>query len=48
MSANVVLLGAVINGAHRRITAEYYGNYAYGEDAREPTGAAAADPSERV
>ena len=48
LSANVVLLGAVVNGAHRRITAEYYGNYAYGEDAREPTGAAAADPSERV
>lgn len=48
LSANVALLGAVINGAHGRITAEYYGNYVYGESAREPTGAKARDPSERA
>jgi len=48
LSANVVLLGAVINRAPRRITTEYYGNYAYGECARETTGAKAMDPSERA
>ena len=48
LSANVVLLGALINGAQPRITAEYYGDYAYGESGRESTGAAAMDPSERA
>ena len=48
LNANVVLLGAVINGAQRRVAAEYYGNFVYGNYAREQTGGTAKDPSERA
>lgn len=48
LRANITLLGAVINGAQRRITAEYHGDYVYGEYAREPAGATAMDLSERA
>ena len=48
LKTDVVLLGAVINRAHRRITAEHDGHYADGERAREPSGAAALDPMERA
>lgn len=46
LQTNVVLLGVVVNAARRRVTAEYYGDYAYG--ASNPASAAARDQSERA
>ena len=48
LKTDVVLLGVVINAAQRRITREYYGDYAYGQDAANPAAGSARDLSERA
>ena len=45
---DAVLLGAVINAAQRRVTAEYYGAYTYGQDARGQADNPSRDRSERA
>ncbi|MDE2767903.1 MAG: polysaccharide biosynthesis tyrosine autokinase [Chloroflexota bacterium] len=47
LKTDAVLLGAVINAARPRVTAAYYGDYAYGAGPSDSEGAAAWDPSER-
>ena len=48
LKTDAVLLGAVINAARPRVTAEYYGDYAYGGRAPDSTETTSVDPSERV
>ena len=48
LKTDAVLLGAVVNSARPRVTADYYGDYAYGGRASHSTEATARDPSERV
>ena len=48
LNTNVVLLGVVINAAQRRVTTEYYGDYAYGDGAPDSATTPATDQSERA
>ncbi len=48
LKTDVVLLGAVINAARPRVTAEYYGDYAYGGRAPDSTESTSVDPSKRA
>ena len=48
LNTNVVLLGVVINAAQRRVTTEYYGDYAYGDGVPDPATTPATDQSERA
>lgn len=47
LKTDAVLLGVVVNAAAGRVTAEFYGDYAYGEGASDTGGAAAREPPER-
>ena len=48
LQTDAVLLGSVINAAQRRVTAEYYGAYTYGHDARDQADNPSRDRSERA
>ena len=48
LATDVVLLGVVVNAARRRVTAEYYGDYAYRDSSPDPADTPAADKPERV
>ena len=48
LKTDAVLLGAVINAARPRVTAEYYGDYAYGGRAPDSTETTSVDPSKRA
>lgn len=48
LKTDAVLLGAVVNAARRRVTSDYYGDYAHDNGAPETAGAPSRDQSERV
>lgn len=47
LKTDAVLLGAVVNAARPRVTAEYYGDYVYGDGLPDSANTSAQGPSER-